>query len=165
MYSFFSLQCWLYPWFGGFWSLVYFETRSHYVAQAGLKLTILLPLPPAGLDYIHHHAQYFFVFGVFCFVLFLFLFLFFFNKRAPCVAQADLNSWFLLPGPFFFFFFFLMPGSQGIECLPSMHKVPGLYPQHHKIVCLKHNSLGSHAIDTLHLPISLFFKEEKLGLF
>jgi hypothetical protein len=31
----------------------FFETRSHYVAQAGLELTIFLPPLPKGWDYRH----------------------------------------------------------------------------------------------------------------
>jgi hypothetical protein len=38
-----------------------FETGSYYVAQAGLKLTILLPKAPpppcAGITDVHHHTQ------------------------------------------------------------------------------------------------------------
>lgn len=37
---------------------IYFETRSHYVAQAELKLALLLPLPPelAGITSMCHNA-------------------------------------------------------------------------------------------------------------
>jgi hypothetical protein len=31
---------------------LFFETESHYVAQAGLKLSILLPQPPEFWDHI-----------------------------------------------------------------------------------------------------------------
>jgi hypothetical protein len=31
----------------------FFETRSHYIAQAGLKLEILQPQPPKYCDYGH----------------------------------------------------------------------------------------------------------------
>jgi hypothetical protein len=41
-----------------------FETGSHYVAQAGLELSVLLPQPPECLDY----------------------------RRAPCLAAAPLSA-------------------------------------------------------------------------
>jgi hypothetical protein len=40
------LGCYAHPGFTWSPTLFIFETRSHYVAQAGLKFTIFLPLPP-----------------------------------------------------------------------------------------------------------------------
>lgn len=36
--------------------LVLFKTETCYVAQAGLELSILLPLPPKCWDERHHHC-------------------------------------------------------------------------------------------------------------
>jgi hypothetical protein len=51
LYSFWNTQ----EFFNGFWLcfvyLVFFEARSHYVAQAGSELPILLPQPSECWDY------------------------------------------------------------------------------------------------------------------
>jgi hypothetical protein len=38
-------------WFGVFVVIFFFKTESHYIAQVGLKLMILLPQPPGCWDY------------------------------------------------------------------------------------------------------------------
>jgi hypothetical protein len=40
-----------YAWLFSFF--FFFEIESHYIAQGGLELMILLPLPPKFWDYMH----------------------------------------------------------------------------------------------------------------
>jgi hypothetical protein len=38
-------------------TIFFFETGSHYAAQAGLKLENLLPQPPCWNHRVHHHLS------------------------------------------------------------------------------------------------------------